>query len=422
MTFSQPYDQVIIDIKDYIFHHDSFSTRAWENARVALLDSIGCAIETVSKSQDCRRMFGPVVPGSVVPYGFRLPGTSFVLDPLKGAFDMATAIRYLDHNDAIAGADWGHPSDNLGSILAITDWICQSSAAGVLDFKGPPLTMNTILVALMKAYEIQGCMLLKNAFNSHGLDHVILVKLASVAVVSWLIGLTEDQTMAAISQVWMDGHPLRVYRQKGNTISRKGWAAGDACMKATQLALLTRAGQSGSHTPLTMPRWGFYQVSFGNKAFDLPKRYGSWVVENIIFKVMPVEGHALSSVEAAMIHLETLRERKLSAKDSIAKILIRTNAAADMIINKTGPLNNAADRDHCLQYIVALTLLKGARPEASDFLGTSGWATNDDLHRLREKIEISADEQLTEDYMNLEVKSLAAGMIIELDDGTILDE
>ena len=282
--------------------------------------------------------------------------------------------------------------------------------------------MKTVLVALIKAYEIQGCMLLRNAFNAYGLDHVILVKLASTAVVAWLMSLTEDQTMAAISQVWMDGHALRVYRQKGNTIPRKGWAAGDACMKATQLAFLTKAGQAGSPTPLTMPRWGFYCNSFGNNHFDLPKKYGSWVIENIIFKVMPVEGHGLSSVEAAMIHLKALQARKLSAERDISKIIIRTNAAADMIINKSGPLTNAADRDHCLQYLVALTFLKGALPEAVDFLDSSTWSSSSSLDNLREKIEIFADKQLTEDYMDLDVKSLAAGMTVKLSDGTQLEE
>ncbi|KAL9105957.1 MAG: hypothetical protein Q9227_008950 [Pyrenula ochraceoflavens] len=419
---TQKYDQIIIDIKDYVFHYNIVSPKAWKNARVALLDAIGCAIETVSKSEDCRRMFGPIVPGSVVPNGFRLPGTSHVLDPLKGSFDLGTAIRYLDHNDAIAGADWGHPSDNLGAIIAVSDWICRSSEAGTLTHCGPPLTVKTILIALIKAYEIQGCMLLRNAFNEHGLDHVILVKLASTAVISWLLGLTEDQTMAAISQVWMDGHPLRVYRQKGNTIPRKGWAAGDACMKATQLALLTRAGQPGSPTPLTMPRWGFYTNCFGNKRFDIPKKYESWVIENIIFKIMPVEGHGLSSIEAAMVHFKALQERQLKAERDIDKIVIRTNAAADMIINKSGPLTNAADRDHCLQYLVALTFLKGDLPDTADFLDGGPWSSSSSLDDLREKIKIIVDTQLTQDYMDLNVKSLAAGMTVKLVDGGQLDE
>nr|ASK38715.1 2-methylcitrate dehydratase [Paecilomyces divaricatus] len=419
----QAYDQVIVDIKDYVFHYDIHSPQAWTTARVALLDAMGCAIETVALSADCRRFFGPIVPDTVTPYGFHMPGTSYVLDPLKGSFDMATAVRYLDHNDAIAGADWGHPSDNLGAILAVSDWLCRSVASCRIVHTGPPLTMRTLLTALIKAYEIQGCMLLQNAFHSHGLDHVVLVKLASTAVVAWLLGLSETQTMAAISQVWMDGHPLRVYRSGSNTIPRKGWAAGDACMKATHLALLTRAGQPGSPTPLTMPRWGFYATSFGNKTFDLPQPYGSWVMENIIFKVMPVEGHALSSVEAALRHRAAMQARGMKHPEKdIDCIEIRTNAAADMIINKRGPLSNAADRDHCLQYIVSLAFLKGAMPEVRDYQDDSVWSSSRAITALREKIQIQPDEQLTRDYLDLDVKSLASGMTVRLIDGTVLDE
>lgn len=315
--------------------------------------------------------------------------------------------------------DW---ADNLGAILAVADWLCRSSATDAITHIGPPLTIKTVLIALIKAYEIQGCMLLQNAFNAHGLDHIILVKLASTAVVSWLLGLTEDQTMAAISQVWMDGAALRVYRQKGNVTSRKGWAAGDACMKATQLALLTRAGQPGSPTPLTMPRWGFYANCFGNKHVELPKAYGSWVVENIIFKVMPVEGHGISSVEAAIKHVDTMKARGLHAESDIKRLVIHTNAATDLIINKTGPLTNAADRDHCLQYLVALTFLKGAAPEATDFLDSSSWSSSTSLSELRQKIDIIVDKRMTDDYMDLDVKSVEARMGVALSDGTRLHD
>ena len=314
-------------------------------------------------------------------------------------------------------------ADNLGSILAVSDWLCRSVRNGTIEHKGPPLTMKTLWMALIKAYEIQGCMLLQNAFHKHGIDHVILVKLASAAVVSWLLGLSEWQTMDAVSQVWMDGQPLRVYRQGGNTIPRKGWAAGDACMKATHLALLTRAGQPGALTPLSMPRWGFYDASFKGQAFELPRKYGSWVVENTIFKVMPVEGHAISSVEAALQHLSAMRAKGLENPVSdIKSILIRTNSATDTIINKQGPLHNAADRDHCLQYIVSLAFLKGSPPEVADYQNNSSWARSIALSRLREKIHVSADERLTQAYLDPEVKSLAAGMEVHLDNGTVLSE
>lgn len=284
------------------------------------------------------------------------------------------------------------------------------------------MTINTLLTAIIKAYEIQGCFLLENAFNAHGLDHVILVKLASTAVVSWLLGLSEEQTEAAISHVWMDGHPLRVYRSGVNTIPRKGWAAGDSCMRAVHLALLARAGQLGSPTALTMPRWGFYATMWGGKEFELPRTMGSWVVENVFFKVMPVEGHAISAVEAALIHGDTLRARGLDPGRDVAKIDIRTNAAANLIINKTGTLTNAADRDHCMQYVVALALLKGGAPEVQDFQDGSPWATSASLSSLREKIDIREDEQMTRDYLDWQKKSLASGVTVALEDGSCLDE
>ena len=282
--------------------------------------------------------------------------------------------------------------------------------------------MHTLLTALIKAYEIQGCFLLRNAFNAYGLDHVILVKLASTAVVSWLLGLSESQTMAAISHVWMDGHPLRVYRSGGNTIPRKGWAAGDSCMRAVHLTLLARAGQSGSPSALTMPRWGFYATTFGGREFDLPEVFDSWAIENIFFKVMPVEGHGISAVEAALIHGNVIRECGLDPGKDIANIEIRTNAAADMIINKKGTLRNPADRDHCMQYVVALALLKGSAPEAQDFHDGSPWATSASLAALRERTNIRADQQLTRDYLDLNKKSLASGVTIKLVNGSVLDE
>ena len=434
-----PHDRVTSDVKDYVFHHQIQSSKAWQNARIALLDAMGCAIETVSESADCRQFLGPIVPDTTTPHGFRLPGTSYQLDPVKGAFDFGTSIRFLDHNDAIAGADWGHPSgeslylsppglvseesiDNLGAILAVTDWLSRSAASGKTTHTGPPLTMHTLLTALIKAYEIQGCFLLRNAFNAYGLDHVILVKLASTAVVSWLLGLSESQTMAAISHVWMDGHPLRVYRSGVNTIPRKGWAAGDSCMRAVHLALLARAGQCGSPTALTMPRWGFYATTFGGREFDLPKVFDSWAIENIFFKVMPVEGHGISAVEAALIHGNLIRERGLDPGKDIASIEIRTNAAANMIINKKGTLSNPADRDHCMQYVVALALLKGSAPEAQDFHDGSVWATSASLAALRERTDIRVDQQLTRDYLDLNKKSLASGVTIKLVNGSVLDE
>lgn len=400
---------------------------------------MGCAIETASKSDECRKLLGPAVPDTIVPDGFRVPGTKLQMDPVKGAFDMGALIRYLDHNDALGGAEWGHPSgmldfsghlevralteaaDNLAAILAVTDWLCRASAAGKYIHTGPPLTMKTLLEALIKAYEIQGCYQIKNAFNTFGIDHVILVKLASAAVVSWLLGLTEEQAMATISHVWMDGHPSRVYRSRGNTIPRKGWAAGDACMRAVHLALLVREGEPGAPEALSSLPWGFYERTFGAKGFELPRPFGTWTVQNVLFKTMPVEGHGISAVEAALIHLGRLRARGLGP-EHIAKIEVRTTAAADLIINKTGPLHNAADRDHCIQFVIALTLLKGMAPEAGDYLDDSHWVTGEDVASLREKIAVRADEKLTRNYLDLDKKSIGSGLTLRLKDGSVLPE
>ena len=302
------------------------------------------------------------------------------------------------------------------------DYLSRSSTSGRISHTGPPLTMRTLLSALIKAYEIQGCFLLRNAFHAHGLDHVILVKLASTAVVSWLLGLTEEQTMAAISHVWMDGHPLRTYRSGTNTIPRKGWAAGDACARAVQLALMVKEGQVGAPGGLTMERWGFRDAVFGGKEFEMPKDFGTWVVENIFFKVMPVEGHGVSAVEAALVQREVMEERGLDVRRDIGRVKIRTNGAANMIINKKGNLSNSADRDHCMQYCVALAMLKGGIPEAQDFQDGSEWAGSAELESLREKIDVYEDEMLTRDYLDLAKKSVASGLTVELVDGDVLQE
>ncbi|EUC40739.1 hypothetical protein COCMIDRAFT_107996 [Bipolaris oryzae ATCC 44560] len=419
---STPYDQVIIDIKNYVFDYHIGDEDVFNCARMALLDAMGCAIETISSSAECGKLLGPFDSITVNRNGFRLPGTSYLLDPLKGAFDMATIIRYLDHNDAIAGADWGHPSDNLGAILAVADWQSHRIARGDIVHTGPKLTMRTLLTAMIKAYEIQGCFLLRNAFNKHGLDHVILVKLASTAVVAWLLGLTEEETMAAISHVWMDGHPLRTYRHGTNTIPRKGWAAGDACMRAVQLVLFAQTGQPGSKTVLTEPRWGFYDTLFGGQPFQFPIPYDSWVIRNTIFKVMPVEGHGIAAVQAALQHGNLMRAQGLSPDKHIKRVDIRTTAAAILIIDKQGHLHNAADRDHCMQYMVALALLKGAAPESNDYKSESPWACDERLSELRSNIHLTEDKNLTKDYLDLDKKSLASGVTITFTDDTISEE
>lgn len=307
-------------------------------------------------------------------------------------------------------------------MLAVSDWLSRASLKSGTQSRGPPLTIHTLLVALIKAYEIQGCFQLRNSFQAVGLDHTILVELASTAVICWLLGLDEPQTRAAISQIWMDRSPLRVYRSLPNTIPRKGWAAGDYCSRAVQLALLTKSGQPGAPTVLTTPRWGFYATAWSNKEFDLPKAYGSWVVENIFFKLMPAEGHGISAIEAALEHSCNLQAKGLVPEVDIRSIQIRTTAAAVRIISKTGELRNAADRDHCIQYMVALVLLKGDRPEAQDYSDKSLWATDSRLETMRDRIEVFEDDCLTGYYLDPERKSAANGITIVLRDGSIMAE
>ena len=316
-------------------------------------------------------------------------------------------------------------TDNIGAIFPVMDWLCREEVGGKSKRPdhAPALTVKTLLEAIVKAYEVQGCMLLRNAFNEFGLDHTILVKLASAAVVPWLLGLTKAQAAECISHVWMDSAPLRVYRSGSNTIPRKGWAAGDACQRAVEFALLTRAGQAGSRTPLSQPRWGFYTTTFrtGGK-FVMPLQYSDWVVRNLFYKVMPVEGHGIAAVEATVIHSQQLRKRGLDPLKDIDKIVIRTMAAGKLIIDKTGPLRNHADRDHCMQYAVAVALLKGSSPESADFDDNSPFAISDEVDKIRASIEIIADPTLTAEYLSLEKKSMPSAVTIHLKGGEIVDE
>jgi len=308
--------------------------------------------------------------------------------------------------------------DNIGAILAVADWLSRTSLA-----RGEtPLTVDTVLVALMKAYEIQGCFQIRNAFNKVGLDHTILVKIASTTVVSWLLGLSEAQTLDALSQAWMDGAPLRAYRQSPNTGPRKGWAAGDACMRAVHLALLTKNGQPGAPTVLTAPRWGFYATFFKGKEFQLPRPFGSWVIESIFFKIHAVEGHGASAIEAAAEIGQQLRARNLSPELDITHIRVRTQQAAMIIINKQGPLHNSADRDHCMQYMIAVVLLKGSMIDTADYQDDSPWARDPRVEVLRRKIELEEDMQFTLDYHDSKKSTASNALKVRLRDGSELDE
>ena len=285
-----------------------------------------------------------------------------------------------------------------------------------------PRLMSDVLTALIKAYEIQGCFQIKNAFNQVGLDHVILVKVASTAMVCWLLRLPKEQAKIAVSHAWMDGHPLRAYRQAPNTGPRKGWAGGDACMRAVHLALMAKAGQPGATSVLTAPKWGFYDVLFKGRSFELPRPFGTWVVENVLFKVNTAEGHGMTAVEAALEIANVMRRRNLMPEQDISSIRVRTQKAAMIIINKQGPLHNSADRDHCLKYMVAVVLLKGAQIDTEDYQDNSPWATDPRVESIRSKITMVEDEQFTTNYHNQDMRSLSNALRVTLSSGEQLDE
>ncbi len=407
-------DKVLTDIADYALSYKIESDLAYTTARYCLIDTLGCGLEALEYPA-CIKLLGPIVPGTTVPNGARVPGTSFQLDPVQAAFNIGAMIRWLDFNDTWLAAEWGHPSDNIGGILATADWLSRSA---VTEGK-PPLTMRSVLTAMIKAHEIQGCIALENSFNKVGLDHVVLVKVASTAVVSQLLGLTREQTIAALSLAWVDGQSLRTYRHAPNTGSRKSWAAGDATSRAVRLALMARAGEMGYPSALTAKTWGFYDVSFRGQEFKFQRPYGSYVMENVLFKISyPAEFHAQTAVEAAMKLRERLEQAKLSSQ-TIKKITIRTHEACLRIIDKKGPLSNPADRDHCVQYMVAIPLLFG-RLTAADY--EDAVAAEPRIDALRAKIECVEEPRFTADYHDPEKRSIANSLRMELNDGTILEE
>ena len=414
MPQPRSYDRILVDIVEYVYHYQINKPSSFHRARLLLLDSFGCAMESLHDDA-VKMIIGPHVPGTVVPNGFRLPGTAMQLDPVKGAFDFATMIRYLDHNDALGGVEWGHPSDNLGAIVAAADWSARSSTCKDNDDeqatrRGPALNIRTLLTAMIKAYEIQGCFQAANSFNAVGIDHTILVKVASTAVISWLFGLSEVQALAALSQAWMDGHPLRTFRAAPNTVSRKGWAAGDACMRAVHLVLLTRAGQAGSLTPLTAPRWGFYACLFRDKEFSLPVPYSETIIHQAVFKLIACEGHALTAAQAALELSDNARLAGIDLAQNTESIEVRTQLPALTIIDKTGELHNAADRDHCMQYVIAVILLKGSLIEPQDYQNHSPWASDPRVTDLRNKMTLQEDKSFTRDYYDRNIRSAATSI------------
>jgi 2-methylcitrate dehydratase len=407
---SQPFDQEIVDIVDYALNFEITSDLAYETAYNCLLDTVGCGLEALEYPA-CTKLMGPLVPGTTVINGVRVPGTNYELDVVQGAFNIGAAIRWLDFNDTWLAAEWGHPSDNLGGILATADWLSRSSAKSLL--------MRDVLTAMIKAHEIQGCIALENSFNKVGLDHVLLVKVATTAVVCQLMGLTREETLNAVSLAWVDGQSLRTYRHFPNAGSRKSWAAGDATSRGVRLALLAKAGEMGYPTVLTAKTWGFYDVSFQGKPFKFQRKYGSYVMENILFKIsFPAEFHSQTACEAALT-LHHWMQKHGKPSDHIKKVTIRTHEACIRIIDKKGPLNNPADRDHCIQYMVAIPIIFG-RLTAKDY--EDDIAADPRIDILREKITCIEDPQFTVDYHDPEKRSIANAITIEFEDGTTTDE
>jgi 2-methylcitrate dehydratase len=407
-------DKVLVDIAKFVDDYTIKSKEAYETARYCLIDTLGCGLEALEYPA-CTKLLGPTVLGTVVPNGAKVPGTQFQLDPVTAAFNIGAMIRWLDFNDTWLAAEWGHPSDNLGGILATADYL---SRVAVSQGK-QPLVMKDVLTGMIKAHEIQGCLALENSFNKVGLDHVVLVKVASTAVVTKMMGGTRDEIIDAVSQAWVDGQSLRTYRHAPNTGSRKSWAAGDATSRAVLLAIRTLKGEMGYPSVLSAKTWGFYDVSFKGNEFKFQRPYGSYVMEQVLFKIsFPAEFHSQTAVEAAMTLHKELAKMGERAED-IKKITIRTHEACIRIIDKKGPLNNPADRDHCIQYMVAVPLIFG-RLTAGDY--EDSVAKDPRIDKLRDKIECVEDKSFTKDYHDPNKRSIANALTVELKDGKKLKE
>jgi len=399
-------DKVLKLIADYATKATIKSAEAYDTARYCLMDTLGCGFEALEYPA-CTKLLGAVDPETATPRGARVPGTKYQLDPVQAAFNIGAMIRWLDFNDTWLAAEWGHPSDNLGGILATADWLAR---------RGQPLTVKDVFTAMIKAHEIQGVIALENSFNRVGLDHVVLVKVASTAVVAHMLGCTYDQVVNAVSQAWVDGQSLRTYRHAPNTGSRKSWAAGDATSRAVRLALISKTGEMGYPSVLTAKTWGFYDVLFKGKPFGFQRPFGSYVMENVLFKIsFPAEFHSQTAVECAM-HLHPLVKDRIR---DIRKITIRTHEAAMRIIDKKGPLDNPADRDHCIQYMVAVPLLFG-RLTAGDY--EDAVAKDPRIDALRAKIVCREDKRFTRDYHDPKKRSIANALTVEFKDGTRLKE
>ena len=418
------YDAELQRIADYVLNFSAPSEEALETARYCLMDTLGCGLLAL-RFPECTKHLGPMVAGTTVPFGARVPGTSFCLDPVKAAFDIGATIRWLDYNDTWLAAEWGHPSDNLGAILAVADHLSQQCAA-----RGePPLMMGDVLNAMIMAHKIQGVLALENSFNRVGLDHVVLVKVASTAVSAWLMGANREQLLSALSHAFVDGQSLRTYRHAPNAGSRKSWAAGDATARAVRLADIAMRGEMGIPSALSAPQWGFYDVLFSHTNQDLAikpenqrrlhfqRELGCYVMENVLFKIaFPAEFHAQTACEAAM----TLHPQVEGRLDEIERIELTTHESAIRIIAKTGPLANPADRDHCLQYMVAVPLMFGAL--TAEHYEDAFHAGHPQIDRLRDKMHVVEEPRYTEDYLDPDKRSIANAVQVFFSDGSHTDK
>ena len=404
-------DDLIIQIADYVMDYEIQSDEAYETAKSCLIDTLGCGLLALSFPA-CTKLLGPIVEGTEVPYGVRVPGTKNLLDPVKGAFDIGCIIRWLDFNDTWLAAEWGHPSDNLGAILACSDYVSQKN----IEEGKEPLKVLDILEMMIKAHEIQGILALENSFNRVGLDHVVLVKVASTAVATKILGGNKDDVINALTHAWLDGQSLRTYRHAPNAGSRKSWAAGDATSRAVRLAMITLSGEMGYPSVLTAKIWGFEDVLFKSDSLRIPQSFGSYVMENVLFKIsFPAEFHAQTAVEAAVKIYPEIKDRL----NEIDKIEITTHESAIRIISKVGELNNPADRDHCLQYMVAIGLLKG-NLVAEDY--EDDVAQDPRIDELRSKMVVTENKKYSEDYLDPEKRSIANKLKVHFNDGSSTEE
>jgi len=403
-------DQVLVDIADYVCDMEIDSELAFETAHYCLMDTLACGFQALDYAA-CTRLLGPVVPGATLPGGARVPGTSYELEPVMAAFNIGAMIRWLDFNDTWLAAEWGHPSDNLGGILAMADYLTRIARAEGKE----PLTMKDVLIAMIKAHEIQGVLALENSYNRVGLDHVLLVRVATTAVVTRMLGGDREQIINAVSHAWIDGCSLRTYRHAPNTGSRKSWAAGDATSRGVRLALIAMTGEMGYPSALSAKTWGYYDVLFKGKEFSFTQGYGSYVMENILFKISyPAEFHAQTAVEAAMTLHPLVKDRL----DEIEKIVIETQEPGVRIIDKTGPLDNPADRDHCIQYMAAVPMVFG-RLSAADY--ENDIASDPRIDALRDKMEVTENEAYTKDYFDADKRYIGNAIQVFFKDGTSTD-